>query len=195
MKTKVLILHNVLWSHYKAVVFSELNRLFREDRFELLVLQLAVTGKKQKGFGHIDLSSHNYPYRLLFNKSIEEIPWHKQIPATFKVLTTNHFDIIVIPGYAYVMCWCALLCGHLKGKTIIVSFDSTEMDNPKRWYKEWLKKFFITCCHGAFCYGTKAKEYLIKLGMPEGYIYTRCQATDNRKIADIHGAALATRDY
>ena len=194
MKTRVLLLHNILWSHYKAIVFSELYKLFQNDGFELLVLQLATTEKQRKNLGNIDLSSHNYPYKLLFNSSIEEIPSHKQVCAIIRELLANHFDIIVIPGYAYIMCWFALLYSRLTGKKIIVSFDSTEMDNPKQWFKEWIKRRFISQCHGAFCYGTKSKEYLVKLGMPSENVYTRCQATDNRKLADIHGAALENRD-
>jgi glycosyltransferase involved in cell wall biosynthesis len=194
MKTGVLILHNIMWTHYKAIVFSQLYTLTQKENYELFVLQLATTENNRKKLGDMDLSNHKYPYKLLFNSSIEEIPWHKQIAATFKEMMTRRFDIIVIIGYSYLMCWCAMLYGRLTGKKIIVSFDSTEMDNPKHWYKEWVKKLFISNCNAAFCYGTKSKEYLIKLGMSSNNIYTRCQATDNRKIVKLHGTALANRD-
>jgi glycosyltransferase involved in cell wall biosynthesis len=56
------------------------------------------------------------------------------------------------------------------------------MDNPHFYYKETIKRIFISKCVGAFCYGNKSKEYLIKLGMEEKNIHVRCQATDNDTI-------------
>jgi len=193
MKTRVLLLHNILWSHYKAVVFSELHAILKKTDFELFILQKAVTERQRKGLGDLDLSSHQYPYKLLFTTSMEEIPLHKSMIAIWKELSRREFDVIAIPGYAYVMCWCALIYACLKGKKIIVMFDSTEMDHRHVWYKELLKKFFISRSHAAFCYGTKSKEYLVKLGMRPEDIFTRCQATNNGRIREIHQQAVADR--
>lgn len=195
MKTRVLLLHNILWSHYKGIVFSELNKLMEDNSCELFVIQFAMTEKQRKGLGDIDLTDHNYPYKLLFNSSLEEIPWYRQVLEIFKELRTHRFDVIIIPGYAYVMCWCALFYAKLTRKNVIVSFDSTEMDNPKSCWKEPMKRWFISKCDAAMCYGTKSKEYVVNLGMSPKNVYTRRQAADNQKIAEIHSAALLNREF
>jgi glycosyltransferase involved in cell wall biosynthesis len=184
MKPKVLLLHNIMWSHYKATVFSALHELIKAD-FDLFVLQMALTEKQRKNLGELDLAYHQYPYKILFNSSMEEVSRFRKASAILRELIYHEYDIIIIPGYAYVMCWIALLYSILKRKFIIISFDSTEMDNPHPWYKEVLKKWFILLCDAAYTYGTKSKEYLIKLGMPPDVIFTRCQATHNEKIEEL----------
>ena len=194
MKIRLLLLHNILWSHYKATVFSELNALIK-SKYDLQVIQFAVTEKQRKNLGELDLSLHKYPYKLLFNCSLDEMSQYKKIMAIFGALKTNPYDIIIIPGYAYLMCWVALLYSKLKRKVIIVSFDSTDMDNPHPWYKEAIKKWFIAQCNAGYTYGTKSKEYLMKLGMKSEVIFTRCQATNNEKIYELCSEARSKRDH
>jgi glycosyltransferase involved in cell wall biosynthesis len=182
MKLKVLLLHNIMWSHYKAAVFSELFSILDKNKFEFKVVQFALTEKQREGLGSIDFSHHRYPYELLFNSSMDEVPIARQIWAIVRVMYNFPCDIIVIPGYAYSMCWIAWLFSVLSRRKIMVSFDSTEMDNPHPWYKEALKRLFIAGCSGAFCYGNKSREYLLKLGMKDKDIHVRCQATDNERI-------------
>ena len=67
---KISVIHNILWSHYKAVVFSELYKILDEYGYELKVIQIAVNEKRREGLGDIDLSMHNYPYELRFEASI-----------------------------------------------------------------------------------------------------------------------------
>lgn len=190
MKTRILLLHNILWSHYKGLVFSELYKILDKNAFDFTVLQFANTEKQRKGLGKVDISCHDYPYELLFDSSLEEVPLIKKITTFFKVLGQHQYDIIIIPGYAYIFCWIAWLVSITRGKDIIISFDSTEMDNPHVWYKEALKKMFISKCDGAFCYGKKARDYLLKLGMTDNDIHQRCQATDNDMIKKLSSAAV-----
>jgi len=194
MKKKILLLHNILWSRYKAIVFSEFNRLMEDSIFELYVIQFAMTEMQRKGLGTIDLTDHRYPYKMIFSSSLDEVPWYRKLSKIFVELKTHSFDIIIIPGYAYIMCWCALLYSMMTNKIIVVSFDSTELDNPKYWWKESLKKWFISKCSAAMCYGTNSRLYLLKLGMPDATIFTRCQATDNQTIDEIHGEVHLNRE-
>lgn len=192
MKIRVLLLHNILWSHYKGVVFSNLYNQIDKNEIDLRIVQIALTEKQRKTLGDVDLSCHAYPYKLLFNSSFEEIPPVKRIIAIAKEL--NSYDIIIIPGYYNIIFWFAWLISLIRGKKIIVSFDSTEVDHPHVWYKELWKRLFISGCTAAFCYGKKSEEYLLKLGMNPEDIYQRCQATDNDKIKLLHKEAHSKRD-
>ena len=194
MSTRILLLHNILWSHYKAIVFTEFNKLMEENSCELFVLQFALMENQRKGIGVIEIADHNYPYRLLFNSSLEEVPWYRKIFTIFNELRRHQFDIIIIPGYSYSMCWCALLYSKLTNRKVVVSCDSTTYDNPKHWWKEWIKKLFIAKCSAGMCYGIKSKEYLLELGMPLNKIFMRCQATDNQRIFNINDSAMLNRE-
>jgi len=194
MRTRILLLHNILWSRYKAIVFSEFNKLMEDFSCEFFVLQFARTDNQRKGLGEIELVDHNYPYELMLDSNLDEAPWYLKVFKTFKVLTARQFDVIIIPGYAYIMCWCALIYAKTTNKIVIVSFDSTADDNPKYWWKESIKRWYISKCSAAMCYGIKSKEYLMKLGMPSENIFTRCQAIDNQNIELIHNNAIQNRD-
>ncbi|MGD0229337.1 MAG: glycosyltransferase [Syntrophorhabdales bacterium] len=193
MKTKILLIHNILWSHYKAAVLSRLNSIIDKKEFDFNVLQIALTEKQRKSLGDFDLSCHQYPYKLLFNSSSEEVSFLKKTTAIFRHLMTTDYDIVVIPGYADITYWWALVISMVRRKKVIVSFDSTEMDQPRVWYKYILKRVFIACCCGAFTYGTKSREYLLKLGMAPEAIQAGCQATDNDAIEAEHASALSMR--
>ncbi len=48
MKKKILIIHTILWSHYKGAVFSELYKLVKEKVYDLKVIHIAINGKGRK---------------------------------------------------------------------------------------------------------------------------------------------------
>ncbi len=181
---KILILHNIMFSHYKAKVFSELAKLQETNKINIFVVQIATTEKQRPILGEIDYSIHRYPYKLLFDLPLEKVPWYKHIYAIVQVLVDYEYDVIVIPGYIYLFCWAAMAISIIRGKKLILAFDSTEMDNVRKPWKENVKKFFIRRFSSYLCYGTKSKSYLIKLGANHRNIFIRCQATDNQTIFD-----------
>lgn len=183
-RIKILLIHNIMWSHYKAKIFSELAKLQDIGNFELLVIQVAATEKGRTTIGAIDPSIHKYPYKLLFEAPFEEIPWYKLAYSTIKTMLARDFDVIVIPGYAYSFCWVSMIIAKAKRKKLVMSFDSTEIDKPRIVWKECIKKYFMKGFSSYLCYGTKSKEYLMKLGAAPQNIFIRCQATDNQTILD-----------
>jgi len=184
--TKVLLIHNIMWSHYKATVFSELAKLQDSNNFELFVVQVAATEKQRSNIGAMDKSIHKYPYGLLFEEPLDEVSWYKLAYVFIKTIFAEKFDVIVIPGYAYSFCWLAVFIARVKRKRLVMSFDSTENDNPRILWKEYIKKIFIKKFSSYLCYGTKSKEYLMKLGADPQKIYIRCQATDNQSILNVY---------
>jgi len=193
---KVLIIHNILWSHYKAKVFSELYKLCTKNNYGFLVIQIALNEKGRKKLGDIDLCIHQYPYKLLFESSMEDISKIRGIYKITKEIYTYKPDLIVLPGYSHLLYWVALFIEKfiLRGR-VVISIDSTEYDNPKQYYKEHAKKLFIRFCDYAFCYGTKSKEYVVKLGMSPEKVIIRFQATDNQTIENVYNGYKSERDY
>ena len=71
---KILIVHNQLWAHYKAIIFNELQELIilnKED--SLLVVQIASIEKSRVNLGNLDCSIHQYPYKLLHEGILEDV--------------------------------------------------------------------------------------------------------------------------
>lgn len=194
INNKVLLIHNILWSHSKGAVFSALHDLCRRNGKNLEVIQIAATDGACKSIGQIDFSQHRYPCRLLFEDGIESIGVLQRSVALGREIIAQRPDMVILPGYYDISFWLALLVVKLLRIPAILTFDSTVMDWPRVWYKELIKKIYVHLCDAAFVYGTQAKKYLGQLGMPEQRIFIRYQATINDEIAAINLAARHDRD-
>lgn len=176
--TRVLVIHNIFWSHYKAAVFSALDRIIRSE-FEWKVVQIALTEKSRVNLGDADHSIHQYPYTILFNTTYQETKLQARINRMLDEIREFGPDLVVMPGYndlAYVV---VMLWAKAKGITVISTADSTEYDHPRQWHKEFVKKLLLKLPDGFLCYGSRAKGYLSLLGVDEKKIFIRVQATDN----------------
>jgi glycosyltransferase involved in cell wall biosynthesis len=183
---KILIIHNIAWSHYKAAVFSKLYKLTKEEGICLKVIQVAISEKGRKKLGDIDLSLHQYPCKILFNSNYEDTSFIHRTIAIIKEIKEYEPDLVVVPGVFDIAYWFALFYLKIKKKKVITGFDSTEADHKRIWIKEEIKKIFIRLCDGAFCYGTKSKEYAVKLGIDEENAFIGCQAVNNETILRIY---------
>ena len=96
---KILIIHNVFWSHYKAAVFSEFFKICNSNNVELEVLHIALNEKGRGKLGNIDFSIHKYPYKILYNKELENVNFLKRVSGILKEIFRFKPDIIVIPGW------------------------------------------------------------------------------------------------
>jgi glycosyltransferase involved in cell wall biosynthesis len=192
---KVLILHNTLWSHYKGAVFSELYKFLMNEGFIPLFIHMFVSEKGRETLGKADRLIHQYPYKVLFEKNLEETVKLERIIAVIKELFNFKPDIVILPGYAEISYWAGFITAKIMRCKVIIGMDSTEYDKPRLWYKESIKKLFVKNCDGAFCYGLAASSYVQKLGGKNGpIIVQRCQATANDEIARMWQEAYKTRD-
>lgn len=173
---KISIYHNILWSKYKGRVFSSLYALANKQKDEVNITQIASTSSERVGLGTLDTSYHQYPYQLMFDTVYDKIPKWQLYKSLFLSVWNSRADLILLPGYHQVEYWVMLLACMLKRTPRAVFVDSTRYDNPISWVKDALKRIFFSCCDGFFCYGTRSKEYLMGLGVPERKINIRYQA-------------------
>jgi glycosyltransferase involved in cell wall biosynthesis len=73
-------------------------------------------------------------------------------------------DILILDGYCYSACWAGLLWVKSNGKKMILWSSSNADDHKRIFVKEFIKSLFIKRCDAANSYGTKSKQYLLKLG-------------------------------
>lgn len=177
---KVLLIHNIMWSHYKAKVFSELNELCNDNEIQLKIIQIAYVEKSRKNLGNIDYKLHNYDFEVFFRREYkntdEPIIFFRLLSLILKIKP----NIVVLPGYSKFSSWMLAAClKFLRIKTINVC-DSTLKDFRRtNFFKEAFKKQILKLADLVFCYGKSSKAYLLQLNVPENKIHIRCQATDN----------------
>jgi glycosyltransferase involved in cell wall biosynthesis len=173
---RVIIYHNILWSKYKGAVFSKVHSTSDPLGINVSFVQVAETEEQRKAIGKIDLSYHQYPYRLLFAGSYESVPIWRRMFALSNDLIRNPSDLVVLPGYEHIEYWTMLFVCILLRRKRAVFCDSTVYDRPKSTLKEIAKGFFFRRCHGFFCYGSRSKEYILNYGVEARRIQFRCQA-------------------
>lgn len=178
---KVLIIHNILWSHYKGVVFSELYRIMSKNGYELKVIHIAKNEKGRESVGTIDLSTHNYPHTLLFDKNIDNV---SSLGKTFRLLKEVFKfkpNLIITPGWDSPSYFFTALISKFLDIRTIISVDTTEFDNKRRVLKETVKKIILKLYDASFTYGKASSEYVEKLGMNPNRIFVKLNAV--HKIA------------
>jgi glycosyltransferase involved in cell wall biosynthesis len=173
---RVAIYHNILWSKYKGVVFSQVHLDGAPRGITPSFIQIAETEEIRMGLGAVDLSYHQYPFRLLFRGSYTNAPLIRRIGALARDLYKNPVDLVIMPGYHRAEYWAMLVVCIVLRRKRAVFCDSTSIDRPKVAWREWAKRWFFVWCNGFFCYGIRSKEYLMSYGVSESKIAYRCQA-------------------
>jgi glycosyltransferase involved in cell wall biosynthesis len=173
---RVAIYHNILWSKYKGVVFSQVHLDGEPRGITPSFIQIAETEEMRVGLGAVDLSYHQYPFRLLFRGAYGNAPLLRRIGALTRDLYDNPVDLVIMPGYHRAEYWAMLCVCILLRRRRAVFCDSTTIDRPKTAWRELAKRWFFGMCNGFFCYGIRSKEYLMSYGVSESKIAYRCQA-------------------
>lgn len=176
-KNKILLIHNVLWSHYKGIVFTELAKMCSSNGFDFKVIQIAKSLKTRKNIGSIDTNYHNYNYKLLFDSFWEETSLINRFYHIAKEIKSYKPNLIILNGYSDLSIFLiTILCRLLKIK-IIQTSDSNRIDKKRFYLLEKLKFFILNQAEIIFCYGEMQKNYLLGLGIKKDKIHIRYQST------------------
>ncbi len=172
----VSIYHNILWSKYKGGVFSQVHAQSQARGIGTSFIQIAETDDERIALGDVDLSYHQYPFRLLFRGAYSNPSRWRRVVTLVQDVFRNPSDLVVMPGYHRVEYWAMLLtCVVLRRKRAVFC-DSNEFDQPQAEWKQFAKRLFFSGCDGFFCYGIRSKEYLLKYGADASKIIYRYQA-------------------
>jgi len=169
------IWHNIMWSRYKAAIFSQLY-LLTGDTHGLTVFQIAETDSNRAELSGIDLDAHRYPYINLFKGSYSSIPKARLYRDLSKRALGSEADLVILAGYERFEYWIQALLLIARGKKFAFFCDSTLYDRPQSKLKSAFKRLFFWMSDGAFCYGILSAAHLERHGMPRERIHLRCQA-------------------
>jgi glycosyltransferase involved in cell wall biosynthesis len=101
-------------------------------------------------------------------------------------------EVVAIPGWSAVAALAALYWALGCGVPVVIMSESTADDEPRRIWKESLKRQVIASCSSALVGGTPQFDYLRRLGMASEKIFTGYDAVDNEYFAD--ASAKVRRD-
>ncbi|MGA0558495.1 glycosyltransferase family 4 protein [Larkinella sp. VNQ87] len=191
---KILIVHNILWAHYKATVFSELHRLSPLYESTVHVLQIAQSEQSRAKLGKPDQLPDQYSYELLFDTYIEEVSTAAKFRALWERMRTYQPDVMLLTGY-YDPAQIALMAlAKAHGTKVIIQNESTPVDQVRSGLKEWVKSRVIALADGFFCFGTPQANYLLQLGVrPEKILVSNNAVVDNARLRHTYNQATPHR--
>ena len=191
---KILIIHQWLWAHYKAKIYSELQTIVNKNNDKLLVLQTSANELTRAKLGKADERIHQYDYKLLYDEYYENISNFRRFKAMLYWVRKFKPDVVNISGYYEPVMNLILLYCKLRRIKVVISIDSTESDNPNVGWREKIKSLVVNMGNGFFCYGSKSAEYMYKLGISPEKILLKNNAVDNQKVASIYQEAQKSRE-
>jgi len=192
-KKRLLIIHNIAWSHYKALLFNETYKLCQRYNIEFKVLHIASTSKDRRNLGSVDFSIHMYPYEVLFDTYYEEVPLLRKISFLLSRVKDFRPHIVVLPGYSDIALWFILLYAEVHNVQVAAVVETNEFDRKRTFLKEYVKKIFLKKCDYVLPCGAKAKEYMRKLGVSEDKMHIVPLTTDVEKIMTLAEDARSHR--
>ena len=86
---------------------------------------------------------------------------------------------VVIPGWIFIDALSALYWCVKTRTPVIVMSDSTAWDQPRKFWKEWIKSRLVKMCSAALAGGTPHADYLKRLGLSERQIFLGYDIVDN----------------
>lgn len=192
---KVLIIHNQLWAHYKSIIFDELQAIAHQDsNFELLVVQIAIIEKSRTALGKFDTSKIGYPYLLIHDGVLEEVPLPKKVIGILKAIASFKPDVVNLTGYYDIASWIVLLYCKIKGIKTILSNESTASDHRRKGIKEWIKSVIVRQFDGFFNFGTQSAQYMLQLGATPEQLLVSKNCVDNTTLKDAYQSSLPLRE-
>ncbi len=191
---KILIVHNQLWAHYKAIIFNELQELIVLNKTDLLlVVQMASIEKSRVNLGNSDNSIHQYPYKLLHEGILEDVGLWQRVSGIIKAIQAFRPDIVNLTGYYDFASWAVLFYCKISSIKTILSNESTADDHARNKVKEFFKSLIIKQFDGYFNFGTLSKNYLLGLGVqPEKMLVNR-NCVDNETLKNTYQNCLPKR--
>jgi glycosyltransferase involved in cell wall biosynthesis len=181
---RVLVVHNQLWAHYKSRLFSEIHLAFKKKypESEFLVLQIALYEASRSVMQSDDAVTYDYPYKVLFNTSLDQTNWKARRKALFAAFDAFKPTVLNITGYFDPAQVLLMFYARMKGVKVVLSSESSSADNSRSALKEFLKKLIINRANAFFCFGTTSAEYMQSLGARPSEILIRNAAVIDEDV-------------
>lgn len=188
-RLRVLVVHNLLWTHYRGALYSELYAQALAAEVQLEVAQIAASERRRLELGEVDGSLHRYPYLLLNEGAYEDDGLWTRTRKLLATLRPAAPDVVVLPGYDDPASWALLAAARRRGARVMLPCDSTASDRPGGGLRGALKRRIVASCDGFISFSEGAWRYLRALGAPAERIWRSALVADNAALAQLHASA------
>ena len=137
-------------------------------------------------------SSEPFAWRTLFpERRLEDLTASECRSAMRQALNADDPDAVLIVGYTRPECLEALDWARKRKRPAILLSETQEIDHPRVWWKEWIKRLRVRRFDAAVAGGPRHRDYLVKLGMSADRIALGYDAVDNEAFAGWSAQARA----
>lgn len=110
------------------------------------------------------------------------------------ILAQHEPDAVAVPGWWDPGALAAIEWAQGAKVPVVLMSDSTALDAPRPWWREWPKRRVVALCETALVAGTRHTDYLTQLGMPAERVWTGYDVVDNAHFAEGAEAARQQED-
>lgn len=156
-----------------------------------LMPMLAVEMSGQDGVYKWDkvIGTEKFKRVTVFAEDSRSLPSSTVICNLHRVLDEHKPAVVVINGWSEVEALGAISWCLDRGVRAVVMSESTEWDERRVAWKEWIKSRVVRMCSAGLVGATPHLDYLVKLGMPHGQISLGYDAVDNDYFSTKAGEA------
>ena len=110
--------------------------------------------------------------------------WRKKLHCQmWRALHQTKPQVVVVPGWSFTDALSALSWCLETNTPVVMMSESTEWDERRVPWKEWIKRRLVHICSAALVGGATHADYLKKLGLPPERVFLGYDAVDNRYFA------------
>jgi glycosyltransferase involved in cell wall biosynthesis len=120
---------------------------------------------------------------LLERSTTRNVQQRELVQKLNQVLDDFRPQVVFIPGWSSKAAFSALLWCVRNNIPAVAMSESTEWDETRASWKEWVKRKLVGLCASALVGGTPHKDYMVQLGMPLERIFLGYDAVDNGYFA------------
>ncbi len=136
--------------------------------------------RNSKDYAWVPADQVPFRRKTLFNQREPRLVNSREISARLSEIFNNwRPDALAIPGWGARESVIAARVALKFRIPIVLMSDTQDRDFPRVWWKEWIKSQYVSLAGSALVGGTPHREYLHKLGIPEGSIWDGYDVVDN----------------
>ena len=157
----------------------------------LRVIEVASTSSRYAWA--VQATSAAFSVSTLFSSAdYAELGWRRIARTVHAQLDALSPECVAINGWGFAEALVALRWARTRRRGVVLMSDSQERDAPRSWLKELIKSLFVRRCHAALVAGSRAAEYVERLGMGAERVVQGYDVVDNPYF--VEGAARARQD-
>jgi len=166
-----------------VVVFHHIGP-YHHARLNAAAHRVSVTGVEWSAKGYDAWGVAEAPARYhkisLFPEATHRYPTRAKLQQGFcAALEQVNPDVVAVNGWNNFGSLAAANCCMRRGIPMVVMSESAREDEPRTWWKEMIKRRFISSYTAALVGGQRHVNYLIELGMPRERIFVGYDVVDS----------------